>query len=118
MKMKPQASSTVSSSPAFTSLPPEVRIQIWRHALPAPRSFNVLIWNRKGLHMRLLSREGLDMPLAHACYESRQVVQDEGYSLAFADVDREGDTGVWYHPGRDILERTIWDLYMHRLMSI
>ena len=58
--------------------------------------------------MRLLSRENLSLPLAYVCYESRKAVKAAGYSLAFEDESREGDVGVWYHPGKDTLDRTIW----------
>ena len=68
----------------FNSLPVEIRLQIWNYALPPPRPFTVLVYNANGLQMKLISREGLEMPLAHVCYESRRVVKQAGYLRVFA----------------------------------
>ncbi|KAK5634182.1 hypothetical protein RRF57_009896 [Xylaria bambusicola] len=99
---------TARSSLTFLDLPPEIREIIWRFALPDPRVFNALVWVSAGLKMQLLNRSELKMPLAHACFESRRVVKESGYVLAFRDEDEPEDTGVWFHPRRDRIERTIW----------
>ncbi|KAI1390109.1 uncharacterized protein F4822DRAFT_224589 [Hypoxylon trugodes] len=93
---------------SFTDLPTELREMIWHYALPDPRVFNALVYASAGLKMQLLERESLKMPLAHACFESRQVVKKAGYILAFRDEDEPDDPGVWFHPRRDVIERTLW----------
>ncbi|KAI0395815.1 hypothetical protein F5Y17DRAFT_422386 [Xylariaceae sp. FL0594] len=92
----------------FAALPLEIRELIWRFALPESRVFNVLVWVSAGLKMQLLNRSELRMPLAHACYESRRVVREAGYVLAFRDEDEPLDPGVWFHPRKDYIERSIW----------
>ncbi|KAI0516861.1 hypothetical protein F5B22DRAFT_606801 [Xylaria bambusicola] len=99
---------TASSGLTFSDLPLEIREIIWRFALPDSRVFNTLVWVSAGLKMQLLNRSELKMPLAHACFEARRVVRESGYVLAFRDEDEAGDTGVWFHPRRDRIERTIW----------
>lgn len=97
-----------SKAKHFSDLPPELREMIWRHALPGPRTFEVLVYiSAAGLKRQLLCREHLQMPLAHVCFESRQIVKDAGYVLSFQD-ESTPDTGVWYHPQNDVLEPTIW----------
>jgi hypothetical protein len=92
----------------FVDLPLEIREMIWRFALPEARVLNVLVWVSAGLKMQLLNRSELEMPLAHVCFEARRVVKESGYVLAFRDEDKPDDTGVWFHPKRDRIERTIW----------
>ncbi|KAI4860346.1 hypothetical protein F4820DRAFT_461790 [Hypoxylon rubiginosum] len=92
----------------FADLPPEVREMIWRYALPGSRVFNALVYASAGLRMQLLERASLRLPLAHVCFESREAVRRAGYRLAFRDEDEPGDPGVWFHPRRDVIERTIW----------
>lgn len=58
--------------------------------------------------MQLLNRSDLKMTLAHVCFEARRVVKESGYVLAFRDEDEPNDPGVWFHPRRDRIERTIW----------
>ncbi len=81
---------------------------IWRHALPGPRIFDTLTYVSAGLESQLLERGHLKMPLAHVCPESRQLVKKAGYVLAFRDENHPDDPGVWFHPGKDVIERTIW----------
>ncbi|KAI0842971.1 hypothetical protein F5Y06DRAFT_78108 [Hypoxylon sp. FL0890] len=102
--------SRASSRPkiTFAELPPEVREMIWQYALPEPRIFNALVYASAGLKMQLLERSSLRMPLAHVCFESRQVVRKAGYVLAFRDEDEPDDPGVWFKPYYDIIERTLW----------
>lgn len=106
----PHSQSHSQSHPqtTFTSLPPELRTLIWTFALPPGRIFNALVWVSAGLKMQLLNRAELKMPLAHVCFESRRVVRESGYVLAFRDEDEPDDPGVWFHPRRDRIERTIW----------
>lgn len=92
----------------FSDLPLELREIIWRYALPGPRVFDALTYVSAGLETQLLERGHLKMPLAHACFESRRVVKEAGYVLAFRDANQPDDPGVWYHPKRDVIERTIW----------
>ncbi|KAL7628728.1 hypothetical protein AAE478_000243 [Parahypoxylon ruwenzoriense] len=92
----------------FADLPVELREMVWHAALPASRVFNALVYASAGLKMQLLGRAALRMPLAHACAESRRVVRRTGYVLTFRDEDRPDDPGVWFHPRRDVIERTIW----------
>lgn len=92
----------------FADLPAELREMIWQYALPEPRVFNALVYAAVGLKMLLLDRGSLRMPLAHVCFESRQVVKRAGYVLAFRDEDQPDDPGVFFHPQKDIIERTIW----------
>ncbi|GAW14460.1 hypothetical protein ANO14919_038630 [Xylariales sp. No.14919] len=92
----------------FVALPLEIREIIWRFALPEPRVFNTLVWVSAGLKMQLLNRSELKMPLAHVCFEARRIVKESGYLLAFRDEDEPEDPGVWFHPRRDRIERTIW----------
>ncbi|KAF3055546.1 hypothetical protein GL218_07221 [Daldinia childiae] len=92
----------------FADLPAELREMIWEYALPDTRVFNALVYASKGLKMLLIDRSHLRMPLAHVCFESRQLVQKAGYVLAFRDEDEPDDPGVWFHPRRDVIERTIW----------
>ncbi|KAI0533216.1 hypothetical protein GGR58DRAFT_487658 [Xylaria digitata] len=99
---------TTNSALTFVDLPLEVREIIWRFALPESRVFNVLVWVSAGLKMQLLNRSELKMPLAHVCFEARRVVRESGYVLAFRDEDEPEDPGVWFHPRRDRIERTIW----------
>ncbi|KAI3328133.1 hypothetical protein F4824DRAFT_506883 [Ustulina deusta] len=104
----PTTSVTVSSRLTFVDLPLEIREIIWRFALPEPRVFNALVWVSAGLKMQLLNRSELKMPLAHACFEARRVVKESDYVLAFRDEDEPEDPGVWFHPRKDRVERTIW----------
>ncbi|KAI1376307.1 hypothetical protein F4677DRAFT_88315 [Hypoxylon crocopeplum] len=110
----PQEESTTASAArkkptvTFADLPPELREIIWEYALPGPRIFNALVYASAGLKMQLLERSGLRMPLAHVCFESRQVVRKAGYVLAFRDEDNPDDPGVYFHPRRDVIERTLW----------
>ncbi|KAI1142653.1 hypothetical protein F5Y05DRAFT_126204 [Hypoxylon sp. FL0543] len=92
----------------FAELPPEVREMIWQRALPGPRVFIALVFASAGLKMQLLERGSLRMPLAHVCFESRQIVRKAGYVLAFRDEDQPDDPGVWFNPYHDIVERTLW----------
>lgn len=92
----------------FANLPLEIREIIWKFALPEPRVFNVLVWVSAGLKMQLLNRSELKMPLASVCYEARRIVKETGYVLAFRDEDEPSDPGIWFHPRRDRIERTIW----------
>lgn len=109
--LKGQANTPGSGSgiTSFSDLPPELRAMIWRHAMPGRRVFDALTYvSAAGLQTQLLYRSGLRMPLAHLCFESRRVVQESGYVLAFALSDQPDDPGVWFHPQKDVLERTIW----------
>ncbi|TGJ86295.1 hypothetical protein E0Z10_g2461 [Xylaria hypoxylon] len=99
---------TAKSAITFVDLPLEIREIIWRFALPESRVFNALVWVSAGLKMQLLNRSELKIPLAHVCFEARRVVRDSGYGLAFRDEDESEDPGVWFHPRRDRIERTIW----------
>ncbi|KAH8675931.1 hypothetical protein BX600DRAFT_189880 [Xylariales sp. PMI_506] len=93
----------------FTDLPAELRAMIWRRALPEePRTVRVLVYAFPGFKLAPLNRCELRLTLAHVCFESRRVVRDSGYVLAFRDEDRPDDPGVWFHPKRDVLERTLW----------
>ncbi|KAI1465656.1 uncharacterized protein F4812DRAFT_105359 [Daldinia caldariorum] len=105
-----EATMKMSHKPAktFADLPPELRALIWEHALPETRVFNALVYASTGLKMQLLERSRLRMPLAHVCFESRQLVKKAGYVLAFRDEGQPDDPGVWYNPRRDVIERTIW----------
>ncbi|KAI8958152.1 hypothetical protein F5Y11DRAFT_51794 [Daldinia sp. FL1419] len=107
---RPQAEAVIGHGPAktFADLPAELREIIWEYALPETRVFSTLVYASKGLKMQLLGRSHLRMPLAHVCFESRQLVQKAGYVLAFRDEDEPDDPGVWFHPHRDVIERTIW----------
>ncbi|KAI0596495.1 hypothetical protein F4775DRAFT_564797 [Biscogniauxia sp. FL1348] len=105
---QPQQGSGSPSRLTFADLPPELREMIWKSALPDARTFNALVYASATLKMQLLNRDGLKMPLAHVCYEARRVVKEAGYVLAFRDEDQPGDPGVWFHPQRDLIERTIW----------
>ncbi|KAI0844200.1 hypothetical protein F5Y00DRAFT_249266 [Daldinia vernicosa] len=92
----------------FADLPAELRAMIWEYALPPTRVFNALVYASKGLKMQLIERSHLRMPLAHVCFESRRLVEKMGYVLAFRDEGEPDDPGVWFHPRRDVVERTIW----------
>ncbi|OTA98468.1 hypothetical protein M426DRAFT_17369 [Hypoxylon sp. CI-4A] len=92
----------------LADLPPEIRAMIWHYALPESRVFNALVYASAGLKMQLLERGNLKMHLAAVCFESREAVKKAGYILAFRDEDEPDDPGVWFHPRRDIIERTIW----------
>lgn len=92
----------------FMDLPLELREEVWRHALPEARTVNVLVYTFPGFKLAPLNRGELKMVLSQVCYESRRVVEKSGYVLAFRDRDDPNDTGVWFHPKRDILERTLW----------
>ncbi|KAJ3566305.1 hypothetical protein NPX13_g7182 [Xylaria arbuscula] len=96
------------TSLTFMDLPLEVREIIWRFALPERRVFKALVWASTALKMQLLNRSELKMPLAHVCFEARRIVNESGYVLAFRDEDEPDDTGVWFHPKRDHIDRTIW----------
>ncbi|KAI2470063.1 hypothetical protein F4781DRAFT_199044 [Annulohypoxylon bovei var. microspora] len=105
------AASTVhnkSMKTTFADIPPELREMIWEYALPDSRVFNALVYASAGLKMQLLERSGLRIPIAHVCYESRQVVLKAGYRLAFRDEDEPDDPGVFFHPRKDVIERTLW----------
>ncbi|KAI2638218.1 hypothetical protein GGS21DRAFT_510181 [Xylaria nigripes] len=105
---KSTPTSTSGSTFAFADLPPEIREMIWKFALPEPRIFKTLVWVSAGLKMSLLNRSEVRMPLAHVCFEARRVVRESGYVLAFRDEDEPDDTGVWFHPRKDWIERSIW----------
>ncbi|KAI0154786.1 hypothetical protein GGR57DRAFT_96291 [Xylariaceae sp. FL1272] len=96
------------AGPSFLSLPLELRELVWKFALPEARIFNALVWVRASLKMEILNRSELKMPLAHICYESRRIVREAGYVLAFRDEDEPDDPGLWFNPKRDRIERTIW----------
>ncbi|KAJ2992007.1 hypothetical protein NUW58_g2317 [Xylaria curta] len=102
------SAATADTRLTFANLPLEIREIIWRFALPEARNFNVLVWVSAGLKMQLLNRSELKLPLAHACFEARRVVKESGYVLAFRDEDNPDDPGVWFHPRKDRIERTIW----------
>ncbi|KAI1213835.1 uncharacterized protein F4807DRAFT_456383 [Annulohypoxylon truncatum] len=97
-----------STRTTFSDLPAELREMIWEYALPDSRVFNALVYASAGLKMQLLERSSLRMPIAHVCFESRQVVLKAGYRLAFRDEDEPDDPGVFFHPHRDVIERTLW----------
>ncbi|KAI1739691.1 hypothetical protein F4680DRAFT_421197 [Xylaria scruposa] len=103
-----QGSAVTISGLTFVDLPLEIREIIWRFALPEPRVLNVLVWVSAGLKMQLLNRSDLKMTLAHVCFEARRIVKESGYVLAFRDEDEPKDPGVWFHPRKDRIERTIW----------
>ncbi|KAI1656641.1 hypothetical protein F4813DRAFT_119495 [Daldinia decipiens] len=107
---RPQDVAVTSRKPArtFADLPAELREIIWEYALPETRVFNALVYASRGLKMQLIERSHLRMPLAHVCFESRELVKKAGYVLAFCDEDEPDDSGVWFHPRRDVIERTIW----------
>ncbi|KAI1461698.1 hypothetical protein F4805DRAFT_241856 [Annulohypoxylon moriforme] len=92
----------------FSDLPAELREMIWEYALPDSRVFYALVYVSAELKMQLLERSSLRMPIAHVCFESRQVVQKAGYILAFRDEDEPDDPGVFFNPHKDIIERTLW----------
>ncbi|KAI0103197.1 hypothetical protein GGR51DRAFT_524988 [Nemania sp. FL0031] len=96
------------SSFPFTTLPLEIREIIWKFALPPPRVFNVLVWVSAGLKMQVLNRSELKVSLASTCFEARRIVKEAGYRLAFRDEDQVDDPGIWFHPQKDKIERTIW----------
>ncbi|RYO97633.1 hypothetical protein DL764_007270 [Monosporascus ibericus] len=97
-----------SKPKSLGDLPLELREMIWMYALPGPRVFEALVYESAGLKMQLLERRHLKMPLAHVCFESRRIVKEAGYMLAFQDENRPADPGVWFHPQKDVIERTIW----------
>ncbi|KAI0455440.1 hypothetical protein F5B21DRAFT_503257 [Xylaria acuta] len=103
-----RGSAITTSGLTFIDLPLEIREIIWRFALPEPRVLNVLVWVSAGLKMQLLNRSDLKMALAHVCFEARRIVKESGYVLAFRDEDEPNDPGVWFHPRKDRIERTIW----------
>ncbi|KAI1447777.1 hypothetical protein F5Y02DRAFT_415775 [Annulohypoxylon stygium] len=100
--------STTQAKITFSDLPAEIRVMIWEYALPDSRVFNALVYASAGLKMQLLERSSLRMPIAHVCFESRQVVLKAGYRLAFRDEDEPDDPGVFFHPRKDVIERTLW----------
>ncbi|KAI3320110.1 hypothetical protein HD806DRAFT_247213 [Xylariaceae sp. AK1471] len=102
------STTTTGSRLSFVGLPLEIREIIWRFALLDGRVFNALVWVSAGLKMQLLNRSELKMPLAHVCFETRRLVKESGYVLAFRDEDEPNDPGVWFHPRKDRIERTIW----------
>jgi predicted GNAT superfamily acetyltransferase len=89
-------------------LPLELREMIWRAALPEARTFNALVYASASLKMQILERAPLKMLLTQVCFESRRVVKESGYVLAFRDEDRQDDPGLWFNPRKDVIERTIW----------
>ncbi|KAI1852239.1 hypothetical protein JX265_006288 [Neoarthrinium moseri] len=99
---------TAAGFPKFADLPQEIRDMIWRKALPEPRTINVLVYAFPGLKLAPLDRGTLRLTLAGVCFESRRVVRESGYVLAFRDEDDPNDPGVWFNPRRDTLERTLW----------
>ncbi|KAI1498750.1 hypothetical protein F5X99DRAFT_392543 [Biscogniauxia marginata] len=103
-----QQRSNVKSGLTFADLPLEIREMIWTFALPEPRVFSALVFASVNSKMEVLNREILKMPLAHVCFESRRIVKEAGYILAFKDEDRPDNPGVWYHPHKDRTERTMW----------
>jgi hypothetical protein len=103
-----QDCTTTSPRLTFADLPLEIREMIWASALPETRVLKALVWVSAGLKMQLLNRSELKMPLAHVCFEARRVVKDSGYVMAFRDEDEPDDPGVWFHPRKDRIERTIW----------
>lgn len=105
---KSQRENVSTTRLTFTDLPLEIREIIWRFALPERRVFKALVWASTAWKMQLLNRSELKMPLAHACFEARRVVKESGYVLAFRDEDEPDDTGIWFHPKRDYIDRTIW----------
>lgn len=92
----------------FMDLPLEIREMIWRHALPEPRTVTVLVYAFPGSKLAPLERDTLRMALPRVCFESRRVVQEAGYVLAFRDDADPDDRGIWFHPRKDVLERTLW----------
>ncbi|KAI0117025.1 hypothetical protein F4814DRAFT_414901 [Daldinia grandis] len=93
----------------FADLPVELREMIWAYALPEARVFSALVYaSKRERRMRLIERNHLHMPLAHVCFESRQLVKKAGYELRFRDEDEPDDPGVWFHPRRDVVEQMIW----------
>ncbi|KAM0814632.1 hypothetical protein AB5N19_00422 [Seiridium cardinale] len=97
-----------ASFPKFMDLPLELREAIWRQALPEPRVVSVLVYAYPGLKLAPLDRGYLKLVLSQVCYESRRIVKECGYILAFKDDDDPSDTGLWFNPKRDILDRTLW----------
>lgn len=94
--------------PRFMDLPLELREAIWRHALPASRTINVLVYAFPGLKLAPLNRGELKLGLTQVCFEARRVVKESGYILAFRDEEDSDDPGVWFNPKTDVLDRTMW----------
>ncbi|KAI0890666.1 uncharacterized protein GGS22DRAFT_16707 [Annulohypoxylon maeteangense] len=106
------AESTADTKPTkttFSDLPAELREMIWKYALPDSRVFNVLINTSACLKMDLVERGSLRIPIAHVCFESRQVVLKAGYILAFGDKYEPDDPGVFFRPGKDTINRKLGD---------
>lgn len=103
-----QGRSAVPSRFNLMGLPVEIREMVWRLALPGPRTFHALVYASVDLKMQILNRPELGLPLAHACFESRRVVREAGYVLAFRNDENRDDPGLWFHLRRDVIERTIW----------
>ncbi|PQE19751.1 hypothetical protein CJF32_00010186 [Rutstroemia sp. NJR-2017a WRK4] len=57
----------------FPLLPPELRLQIWAHALPAPRTLKVKIDAYSSSHAELLGPFAPIPTIMHVCSESRSV---------------------------------------------
>jgi len=84
----------------FASLPPEIRCQIWKHALPSPRVIHIKGITRDLNEGKQCYADSIDHPiLLHACHESRAIAL-EHYRCAFELHLRHP---VYFDPSQDVL---------------
>ncbi|KAI0506181.1 hypothetical protein F5B22DRAFT_625035 [Xylaria bambusicola] len=95
----------------FMALPMELRLKIWKLALPGPRILHISFSAEEGHIPKLHNGEPFDMPLARTCKESRAFLKDYGYKPLWPHLinPRNGESfnGPWILQGRDVV-RNVW----------
>ncbi|KAI1737431.1 hypothetical protein F4680DRAFT_428626 [Xylaria scruposa] len=82
--------SAAPSFPQFPKLPLELRIMIWKFAMPGPRNY-IMPSNSDDIAE---NRRNFYAPLSEVCFESRRILS-EVYVL-FKTGDRNRPRSVWY----------------------
>ncbi|KAI1120771.1 hypothetical protein F5Y10DRAFT_117234 [Nemania abortiva] len=103
--------------PRFMQLPAELRLMIWRMALPKPRCLHIAPqiddWQQWRLPREMFAPDVLNpgrfetMPLAEVCRESRAFIKHFGYERLWENLMTvRGDAfgGLWFCWGRDYFE--------------
>ncbi|KAI0425285.1 hypothetical protein F5Y09DRAFT_352539 [Xylaria sp. FL1042] len=99
----------------FMHLPMEVRLMIWKFAMPEPRAllgrefpkdYFAYGYTMGSFEPEVLNEDIFDMPLANVCRESRAAVFDYGYTLLYPHVWRDVfRRSPWFCPGRDYVHK-------------
>ncbi|KAL2212308.1 hypothetical protein CC79DRAFT_358638 [Sarocladium strictum] len=88
--------------PQFSKLPPEIRLEIWKLALPDTRVFRIRSPMQSHMAPILMEYNHRPPSALKTCHESRQVASKEGKFL-FGPRSSSSTGGLWFNPAKDIL---------------